>query len=226
MNADLPPDQNRRLESIVRFGTVVDVDLTSKPPMARAKSGGLTTDWLKWITPRAGKVREWSPPSDGEECVILSPSGETGAGAILTGLFNDGHEAPESDGNVTARHWGDGAVERYDQGTHAYLLDVPAGGSITLKIGGSSLVMTESAITLKSDAVTIIAPPITLQGNTVILGSLAGQPGAGGDGGSATFQGRISADVDVTGAGVSLKSHVHGGIQPGGSNTAPPAGGG
>jgi phage baseplate assembly protein gpV len=86
--------------------------------------------------------------------------------------------------------------------------------------------MTESAITLKSDAVTIVAPPITLQGNVVILGSLTGQPGGGGDGGSASFHGRISADVDVTGAGVSLKSHVHGGVQPGGSNTAPPVGGG
>ncbi len=225
MTSDISPEQNRRLESIVRFGTISDVDLTSKPPMCRAKSGGLTTDWLKWITPRAGKVREWSPPSIGEECVILSPSGDTGAGAILTGFFNAGLAAPETDGNVTARHFDDGAVERYDQTAHAYLLDVPTGGSITFKIGGSSLVMTESAITLKSDAVTVISPPITLQGNVVILGALTGQSGAGGEGGSATFHGRIDADVDVTAAGVSLKSHKHSGVQPGSGQTGGPVGG-
>jgi phage baseplate assembly protein V len=225
MDSNLPPSQNRQLESVVRFGTISAIDLTSKPPMCRAKSGGLNTDWLKWITLRAGNVRVWNPPSIGEECIILSPSGDTRTGAILTGLFNSDYEAPETDENVTARHWDDGAVERYDQAAHEYLLDVPAGGTITLKIGGSSLVMTDSAITLKSDAVTVIAPPITLQGNVLILGSLTGQPGAGGEGGNATFNGRIDATVDVTAAGVSLKNHKHSGVQAGSSQTGAPVGG-
>jgi len=225
MSADLSPDQNRRIESMIRFGTVTAVDCAQKPPMCRAKSGGLATDWLKWVTPRAGNVREWSPPSVGEECLIFSPSGETGAGAILTGFFNAAHEAPEEDAKVTARHWDDGAVERYDQGAHEYLLHLPA-GKLTLRVGGSTLEITESAIMLKSDSITVIAPPITLQGNVVILGGLTGQPGAGGEGGSAIFRGRIDADVDVTGAGVSLKGHTHSGVQAGGGNTGKPVGGG
>ncbi|MDR2925889.1 MAG: phage baseplate assembly protein V [Azoarcus sp.] len=148
MSQDLSPEQNRRLESVLRFGTVAAVDFASQPPLCRAQSGGLTTDWLRWMTPRAGNVREWLPPTVGEECLIFSPSGETDAGAILSGLFNDARPAPEKDGFVTARHWDDGAVERYDQATHGYLLDVPAGGSITLRIGGSFMVMTQNSITL------------------------------------------------------------------------------
>ncbi|MDR1229697.1 MAG: phage baseplate assembly protein V [Azoarcus sp.] len=224
MEPELSPDQNRRLESMVRFGAIAEVDHGNA--LCRAVSGGITTDWLPWIERRAGDVRDWCPLSVGEQCVILSPSGETGAGAILTGLYQDSRPAPESESAVSARHWDDGATVRYDQAAHEYLLDVPADGKITFRIGGTSLVMTTNGATLTADAVTVVAPPITLQGNVLILGSLTGQPGAGMGGGNAVFHGRIDADVDVTGAGVSLKDHVHGGVQPGGGNTGAPAGGG
>ena len=243
MEPNLAPDQNRRLESVLRFGTVSAVDTARA--VCRATSGGLETDWLQWLEPHASdRVRDWNPPSVGEQCVVLSPSGETGAGAILTGLYQNACPAPESSQDVTARHWKDGAKNRYDQAAHAWLHELPAGGKLVLKVGGTTLEMTSDhilltiggtnmeltaqAATLTSPAVTVTAPPITLVGNVTIMGGLTGQPGPGGAGGSATFHGRIDADEDVkvTGAGVSLKDHVHSGVLVGGSNTQKPVGGG
>lgn len=40
--------------------------------------------------------------------------------------------------------------------------------------------------------------------------------------GPVTTTSTIDADGDVTGAGISLQNHVHGGVTPGGGNTAPP----
>lgn len=46
--------------------------------------------------------------------------------------------------------------------------------------------------------------------------------GAGSRGGNATFGGTIKAEGDITGAGISLSTHTHGGVEFGGSNTQGP----
>ena len=46
--------------------------------------------------------------------------------------------------------------------------------------------------------------------------------GAGDRGGNATFGGTIDAVGDVIGAGISLSTHTHGGVESGGSNTQGP----
>jgi phage baseplate assembly protein V len=242
--ADLSPDQNRRIESALRFGTVASVDPASAT--CTVTSGGITTDALPWLEANAGShVQDWNPPIVGEQCVVLSPSGETGAGVVLKGLFQAAVPAPESSPDVTARHWADGAVCRYDQASHDYLLDVPDGGKITLKIGqtkleltadhallqigSTTLELTAEKATLQAPAITAIAPPITMIGNLTLMGAMTGMPGAGGTpGGSATFHGRIDADEDVrvTNAGVSLKDHVHGGVLTGDAKTTKPVGDG
>lgn len=51
MTADL----NRRIENIVRLGTIAEVDCAHAK--AKVKSGGILTDWLPWVTARAGNVR-------------------------------------------------------------------------------------------------------------------------------------------------------------------------
>lgn len=58
-------------------------------------------------------------------------------------------------------------------------------------------------------AVRVEAPNITLDGDVHITGAVQGDQGA-------------DFAQDVTGQGVSLHNHTHGGVQSGGSNTAPP----
>ncbi len=48
-------DLKRLLANIIRIGTASDVDLANG--LCRIKIGNLETDWLNWLTLRAGRVR-------------------------------------------------------------------------------------------------------------------------------------------------------------------------
>ncbi|TNH44717.1 phage baseplate assembly protein V [Photorhabdus luminescens] len=66
----------------------------------------------------------------------------------------------------------------------------------------------------------ITSPEIILNGNVTINGNLSQGMGAGG--GTATMQGPVAVNNDVTAAGISLKNHVHSGVQSGGGKTGKP----
>ncbi|NHB94369.1 phage baseplate assembly protein V [Photorhabdus cinerea] len=66
----------------------------------------------------------------------------------------------------------------------------------------------------------ITSPEITLNGNVTINGNLSQGMGAGG--GTATMQGPVTVNNDVIAGGISLKNHVHSGVQSGGSKTGGP----
>lgn len=77
----------------------------------------------------------------------------------------------------------------------------------------------------------IIAPLTTHEGNVKNTGTLtsqglltyqAGMAGSGGIGASAQIDGSITTTGDVTAGGISLKTHKHGGVQPGSGSTAIP----
>ncbi|MDR3299456.1 MAG: phage baseplate assembly protein V [Candidatus Accumulibacter sp.] len=151
--SNLSPDLSRRLESLIRLGTIVAVDYAAA--LCRVESGGLTTDWLQWCERRAAPngegTRDWNPPTVGERCLILSPSGETGAGVAITGLYCDAATPPSNDPNKEVREWKDGARWHYDHATHEARLSVPDGGKIILTIGATTL-------ELRGDGTTLTTP--------------------------------------------------------------------
>ncbi|NHB93624.1 phage baseplate assembly protein V [Photorhabdus cinerea] len=82
-------------------------------------------------------------------------------------------------------------------------------------------VITPAKLTATANGGTeITSPEIILNGNVTINGNLSQGMGAGG--GTATLQGPVTVNNDVTAAGISLKNHVHSGVQLGGSNTGKP----
>ncbi|KOY60945.1 translation initiation factor IF-2 [Photorhabdus heterorhabditis] len=82
-------------------------------------------------------------------------------------------------------------------------------------------VITPAKLTATANGGTeITSPEIILNGNVTINGNLSQGMGAGG--GIATMQGPVTVSNDVTAAGISLKNHVHSGVQSGGSNTGKP----
>ena len=80
----------RRLENVVRLGTVAEVRYET-PARCRIKTGDLVTDWLPWTTARAGGDRSWWAPEVGEQVIILSPGGNTGAGVVFPSAYSDTH---------------------------------------------------------------------------------------------------------------------------------------
>ncbi|MEK7919234.1 phage baseplate assembly protein V [Burkholderia contaminans] len=213
-------DLNRRIESLLREGTVIDVDHNAR--RVRVESGGLQTDWIRWLAQRTGDSIEWDPPSIGEPGLLLCPSGEPTTGLFLPGVYCDEHDSPSSNPNEHLRAYRDGARIAYDFAAHALTATLPAGATVHVVAPGSVTVETNTAM-VKAQSVTLDADDTTVTGSLLVKGPLTFESGAtgknggsaGGGGpvieieGSAHLTGTITADVDVTSRGVSLVGHPH-----------------
>jgi len=132
---DIPADPS----TLIRLGTIVS--LTLDPPRCVVRYGDPETDEdcetppIRWLAGRAGKTRNWSPPSDGEEVVLLSPDGQIGNAVALLGLNNDNAPPP---GNTLAEvvEYEDGARIGYDPESHALTAILPAGATAAIEAPG------------------------------------------------------------------------------------------
>lgn len=109
----------RLLRNLIRIGTVSAVNLDDG--LCRVDTGNNTTDWLHWLTARAGRSRSWSAPSVGEQVLVLCLGGELDTGFVLPGVFSDDNPAPSA--SADALHWSfpDGAVIEYEPDTGALI---------------------------------------------------------------------------------------------------------
>ena len=144
------------------------------------------------------------------------------------------------DGNVTTYVKGtltgtvDGAVtltaNSTVDGTVSGDITLNAGANVTATIAGDltanvtgNISATASQVQLTANSVTVNSPITTFTGNVTIGGDLScGGGGARAGGGNGVFNGTITALNDVIGGGISLKSHVHTGVQSGPSVTGGP----
>jgi len=78
-------ETRRRLSNLIRLGTVLAVD--HGRARCRVQTDSNQTDWLPWITPRAGQAIEWSAPSVGEQVIVLSAEGVLTGAVVLRGLY-------------------------------------------------------------------------------------------------------------------------------------------
>lgn len=144
---------SRRLENLIRFGTVHSVDHAAK--RCRVQTGGLVTQWLPWMERRAGATATWDPPTIGEQCVILSPSGEPGGGMVFYGTPSDLIDTPSHDEAKHVVKFPDGAVFSYD---HA---------SSELSVTGVTVVRIEA-----SGEIRLLTPTLILAGNLAVDGDV------------------------------------------------------
>lgn len=107
---------SRMIENLIRIGQIEEIDLSGK--CCRVRTGQLLTNWLPWIQQRAGTTRTWSPPTIGEQVMVFSPSGELGAGIVLTGLFSTANPAPSESSDEHITDYPDGARIAYNHATH------------------------------------------------------------------------------------------------------------
>lgn len=110
-------DISRLLRNLIRTGVVVETDLAAG--RCRVKTGGITTDWLQWLTQRAGRSRSWWAPSVGEQVMLLAVGGELSTAFILPGIFSDAHPAPAASADGWHVAFPDGATLSYEPDTGA-----------------------------------------------------------------------------------------------------------
>lgn len=184
---DIPAD----LSELIRLGTIASVDLAAATCTVRYgdpddDDGGAESPPIRWLAPRAGRTRIWSPPSIGEQAILLVPDGQLAAAVALVGIWQDSFPPP---GATLAElvEYEDGARIGYDPENHALTAILPDGATAVVEAPGG--------LSLRAD--------VTIEGNV-------------------TLTGRMDASEDVTADGISLKTHKHGNVQSGGSQTGDP----
>lgn len=196
----------RRLDNLIRLGTIDELDLDAA--RCRVQTGGILTGWLPWIAQRAGETRTWSPPTVGEQVILLSPSGEPAGGIVLTGLYSEQVAAPSTASSEHIVEYPDGARIRYDHDT-----------------GHLEAIGIQSATIEAAIEVTIDAPATHITGTLTVDGLLTYGDGLSGDGGGSgtTITGPITHTTgDLSSNGIVLHTHTHTGVQSGGSSTGAP----
>ncbi len=138
-------DLLRRLENLIRLGTIAAVD--HQAARCTVKSGGLSIPNLPWLAQRAGSSSDWDPPTVGEQCILFSPSGEPAQGIVLVGLYSQQRPAPTNSANVRRRKYPDGAVIDYDHASHTLSATLPAGGKAKLTAPGGVTILGDVDIT-------------------------------------------------------------------------------
>ena len=157
MSAEL----TRRIDNLIRFGIIAEVDHATA--RARVKSGQILTDFLPLVTLRAGTTTTWSPPTKGEQCVILSASGEFTTACVLVGLYTK--NSPSHSPDVPVIKFADGASIEYNQTS-----------------GRLNVVGIKSAFINASQQIEIFCPTVKIKGDVKIEGSVTstGDMTAGG----------------------------------------------
>lgn len=218
MNADLS-DILRLLQNLIRLGTIAQVDGAK----ARVQLGPkLTTEWLNWITPRAGSTRAWTAPTVGEQVVVLSPGGDLTRGTILPALFSMEFDAPELSQSIHTVHYPDGAVVQYDHAKHALTATLPGGTATVI----ADQVTSDAPSTICTGDVTIMGNLVvkktaTVAGATALNGGVTAKAGAAGSV-AMSVQGVVKASEDVLAGAISLAKHPHSGVRAGGDQSGGP----
>lgn len=150
----------RLLHNLIRTGTVAEVD--HEAARVRVQAGGNLTTWLPWLEARAGSTRTWSPPTVGEQVMVLSPDGDLAGGIVLTGIYQEAHPAPSSSPAKWQAVMPDGAVLEYDHQASHLRATLP--GSAEVNAPGGLVIHADTTI---NGAVSINGDSLTHNGKNV-----------------------------------------------------------
>tara|TARA_B100000678_G_scaffold75557_1_gene62135 strand:- start:185 stop:706 length:522 start_codon:yes stop_codon:yes gene_type:complete len=134
MSASISPD-------MIRIGAVSECDLATGT--VRVRVGEIETAPIPWGTMRAGNLRIWSPPSEGEQVILWLPEGDWESAFILGALFS-GQRPEPSVGPETLMLFDDGARFSYDMESSTLSIDLS-------DAGGQARVVAPSGIEIEAD---------------------------------------------------------------------------
>lgn len=157
-----PEDTPAELGELIRFGAVASVDLAVG--RCTIDTGDVVSGPIRWIELRAGRTRTWSPPSVGEQVLLICPEGELAAGVALRGISSDAFP-PAGDAVRELVEFEDGAVIAYDPVTHALEAVLPGGATARIVAPGG--------VTIDADV--RILGDVAIEGKVDATGDVVGQ---------------------------------------------------
>ncbi|OUM30219.1 phage baseplate protein [Pseudomonas sp. 1239] len=162
---------DRMLAALVIPCRVVGIDLAAA--RVRVSDGaGWTSAWVRWHSQAAGKARHWRAPSLNEQGALLSPSGEPAQGTFVPGLYGNAGAPPDNREHVEVWRFDDGGSLVYDWQARSYSIELP-GGTVSLKVAGSSLLVTDNAITLNAANIALTGE-VSINGGLRVTGDILG----------------------------------------------------
>ena len=119
MNAQLT-EIMRLITNLIRTGIVSDVDRENW--LCRVKTGDLETNWISWLTLRAGNTCTWWAPTVGEQVVLLSLGGHLETAFALPAIYSDTFPPPSDSAEGSVTEYPDGGWFEYDPARHRWLI--------------------------------------------------------------------------------------------------------
>lgn len=142
---------DRRISNLIQIGTIAEADY--EKAKLKVIIGNIITDWLPWLTRRAGSDSDWWAPEVGEQVVILSPSGELKQAVILPSIYQSAYPAIDDSPDISKFTYKDGTIIKYNRLSHKMDIDIVSSGSIEIKVGNSKIFMDGSSIKISSDRI-------------------------------------------------------------------------
>jgi phage baseplate assembly protein V len=150
----------RLITNLIRTGTVSDVDTVNW--LCRVKTGDLETNWINWLTLRAGNTRTWWQPSIGEQVVLLSLGGNLETAFALPAIYSDAFPPPDYSENGSTTVFNDGGWFQYEPDT----------GQLLIKNIKSVRIEAADGIQLITDQLGVDASQTLINSKTVINGTV------------------------------------------------------
>ncbi|HZZ03048.1 phage baseplate assembly protein V [Paraburkholderia sp.] len=195
-------EHGRMLSNVAMIGVVAQLDEANARVTVYADD--LTTDWLPWLTRRAGSDSDWWAPEPGEQVVVLCPYGDSSQGVVIGSIYQDAFPPPANVRTIWRKKFADGSTVTYDRQAHALTVDVGS-GSVTVNCATATVKAT--------DTVTLDAPHTHCTGGLTVDGDTSMK-------GNADVQGNTTVKA-ITSNGVNVSnSHKHGNGNGGGPTTA------
>jgi len=139
---------------IIRVGRVASVNLaqaTCTVEIGDPDAGGFATDDIQWLAQRAGETSTWSPPSIGEQGLLICPDGDIAQAVFVPGLFSTSFPAPGASEREFTRY-ADEAEFGYDPESHHADITLPAGATLTIRAtGGASIDVNAGGLDIDGD---------------------------------------------------------------------------
>jgi len=202
-------DLARTLRNMIRTGVIVETDLDAG--RCRVQTGGNVTDWLQWLTQRAGRSRTWWAPSVGEQVLILAVGGELDTAFVLPGIFSDENPAPSASADALHIAFPDGAIIEYEPATSALTVSGIKTADVT---ASESLTTTVPVVVVKASSRITLDTPEVVCTSKLITSSLEVQNGGTMSGNISHSGGALSSNGKV------FHTHQHPG-DSGGTTGAP-----
>lgn len=151
----------RLITNLIRTGVVTEVD--REKWLCRVKTGDLETNWINWLTLRAGNARTWWKPSEGEQVVLLSLGGNLETAFALPAVYSNQFAPPSTSADACVTEHPDGGWFEYE----------PATGRWYVRGIKSMVIEAADNITLKTSEFVLEADRTRINSEVVINGGVA-----------------------------------------------------